>query len=222
MASEVGICNLALGHLGDGANITSISPPDGSAQSQWCSQFYPVVRDALLEMHAWGFASKRGSLAYVTPTTNAWKYAYAAPNGVVNYLAIQDPNAPDDNTVGLQMAGMVPDFLGAGVSVYVPQPFVVSTTDEGDDVILTNQQDAVLRYTCIVTDPTKFSPLFVAALGRLLASYLAGPLLKGTVGRDESKAQLGMFERFMEKATESDANQRKLKMAPSAPWMVNR
>ena len=58
MASEVDICNLALGHLGDNATVSSISPPEGSAQAEHCARFYPIARDALLEMHNWNFAMR--------------------------------------------------------------------------------------------------------------------------------------------------------------------
>ena len=54
MASEIAICNLALSHLGDAANIASIDPPEGSAQAEHCATFYPIARDSLLEMHDWG------------------------------------------------------------------------------------------------------------------------------------------------------------------------
>ena len=50
MASEVDICNLALGHLGDNATVASLNPPEGSVQAQHCARFYPIARDALLEM----------------------------------------------------------------------------------------------------------------------------------------------------------------------------
>ena len=59
MSSEVAICNLALAHLGDSATVASIDPPEGSAQSEHCARFYPIARDALLEMHAWKFATRR-------------------------------------------------------------------------------------------------------------------------------------------------------------------
>ena len=66
MASEVDICNLALGHLGDNATVSSISPPEGSAQAEHCARFYPLARDALLEMGYWNFAMRRVALAQLT------------------------------------------------------------------------------------------------------------------------------------------------------------
>ena len=48
MPSEVDICNLALGHLGDSATVATIDPPEGSAQAEHCARFYPIARDARL------------------------------------------------------------------------------------------------------------------------------------------------------------------------------
>lgn len=221
MAADVDICNLALAHLGDAANVSSINPPSGGAQASHCARFYPVARDALLEMHSWGFATVRVALAAVTNLASTWQYAYAAPAAALNYLEILDPAAVDEYTVGVQMANTLPGSFNSGVGNYVPQPFEVESGTSGD-IIYTNQQNAVLRYTTVVTDTTKFSPLFTAALARLLASYLAGPLLKGADGRAESVAQLKLFEVALEKAIESDANQRRLRVTQGAPWITNR
>ena len=72
MASVVDICNLALGHLGDPATVSSIDPPEGSAQAQHCARFYPIARDSLLEMHSWNFSTYREALAHLQPAE--WIY----------------------------------------------------------------------------------------------------------------------------------------------------
>lgn len=223
MAADVDICNEALAYLGDEATVTSISPPEGSAQAGRCARFYPMALERLLEMHTWGFSTTRVSLplASVNPTSS-WKYAYNGPSDVVNYLEIMDPTATDDYSMGIYYANDVPTALNTGMQVAVPQPFVVETDANGNDLILTNQENAVLRYTHKVTDINKFSPLAQNALARLLASMLAGPLLKGDTGRAESKAQYQMFQVAMEAARESDANQRRIRLMPGASWMANR
>ena len=224
MASDVDICNLSLSFLGDVATVASIDPPSGDAQSSHCSRFYPIARDSLLEMHTWGFATTRISLAlsaYDPPA--AWSYAYSTPNAVINYIAILDPDARDDYSVGVQMAN-----TGAyaapqvNLGVYTPQNFVVETGPDGADIIYTNMEYAVLRYTQSITDTTKFTPLFTIALARLLASMLAGPLLKGDAGSKESANQMQHFQLALAKATGSDSNQRHVRPAPGAPWMANR
>lgn len=62
MPSAVTICNLALAHLGDSATVSSIDPPEGSAQAEHCARFYPVALGLLLEAHPWNFATKRSRL----------------------------------------------------------------------------------------------------------------------------------------------------------------
>lgn len=224
MASDVDICNLALAHLGDTATVASISPPEGSAQSSHCARFYPIARDTLLEMHTWGFSTRRATLALAASNpASTWKYCYAAPSAVINYISVLDSQAADDYSVGVQMAGVGPysaPIVGAGV--YTPQDFAVESDDNGNDIILTNVQYAVLRYTAPVTDTTKFSPMFVTCLSHMLASFLAGPLLKGDAGAAESKRQMELAMNWDTLAEGSDANQRRVRPAAGASWVVNR
>ena len=74
MASDVDICNLALSFLGDDANVSSISPPEGSQQSEHCARFYPIARDGLLQMHNWNWASRRraSEVRSSSPTARPW------------------------------------------------------------------------------------------------------------------------------------------------------
>lgn len=222
MASEVDICNLALGHLGDTATVASINPPEGSAQSEHCARFYPIARDALLEMHPWGFATKRVNLAALTSTWPEWQYAYALPGDVVNLLAVMPPNASDDYSVPMQS---LYNINGAPIPMagqYQPQPYNTEVLDDGTSVIYTNQENAMLRYTALVTDPTKFSPLFVETLGYLLASKLAGPVIKGEDGRAVAKSMLATAMIYLGKAETSDANQRRTTTAQNVGWITGR
>lgn len=216
MASEVDISNLALAHLGDSATVASISPPDGSAQAEYCQRFFAVARDALLEMHDWGFATKRVALAQLsTNAASGWAYCYAQPTDLVNAIAVLDPAAASDTSVG---------------GVYMPQPFVLESAADGTDVIYTDQAGAVLRYVARVTDTTKFSPLFITTLAASLASMLAGPVLKGDAGASAAArwtmiafgqdGKSGLFGR----AAGSDASQRRQSTRDrhQAPWTLGR
>lgn len=222
MSAEVDICNLALALLGDEATVSSIYPPDGSAQAAHCARFYPIARDALLEMHTWGFATTRVALALTTSITSAWQYAYSPPSNVLNYLEILDPAVVDEYTVGVQSANTSLGASNIGIGNYVPQAYEIEKDAQGNSVLLTNLPNAVLRYTMSVNDPTKFSPLFTEALSALLASKLAGPMLKGAAGRAAAQDMMKLFAGWMAKATESDANDRRLRLTLGAPWMVNR
>lgn len=182
MASEVDICNLALGNLGDAANLQSINPPDGSAQADHCSRFYPIARDGLIEMHHWGFASKRVALAQVTNPITEWLYAYAVPADLLDTIAVMDPAATDDVSVGIPASTPWIETPIVNLGSYTPQQYAIEAAADGSDVLYTNQANAVLRYVYRVTDTTKFSTLFVRTLAASLSSMLAGPVVKGEAG----------------------------------------
>ena len=158
MASEVDICNLALAHLADEAAVASINPPDGSAQADHCKRFYPIARDALLELFAWPFATSRVALSLTaSEPPGSWEYEYAMPSSCARVLSINVDGVLDDTAT---------------------QDYVIETNEAGDKVILTNTPEAICRFTKLITDTTKFSPLFVTTLSFLMASYLAGPVTK--------------------------------------------
>jgi hypothetical protein len=219
MASEVDISNLALGHLGDNATVASLEPPEGSAQAEHCARFYPIARDSLLEMHHWNFATKRVQLAALDNPWPQWQHAYAKPADCLNIISVIDPEAPDDYAT---ITGYNPNRTPLLGSFVVPQRYVVETNEAGAGVILTNQEDAVLRYTAQVTDTTKFSPLFVMALTHHLASMLAGPILKGEAGQVEGKRQTQLMMGYLGKAASSDSNQRKVDAVHNVGWIQGR
>lgn len=216
MASEVDICNLALSHLGDTATVASLDPPEGSVQAEHCARFYPIARDSLLELHPWGFATRRIQLAQLGTGWPEWDYSYAQPADALNIIAVLPPDATDDYSQGLSN---VP--LAAGGS-YVPKAFSCEIDSNGADVIYSDQEDAVLRYTALVSDTTKFSPLFVMTLSWHLASMLAGPIIKGDAGAAEAKRCASMMQAFLGQATESDAGQRRITPQHSVTWMNGR
>jgi hypothetical protein len=226
MASEVDICNLALGHLGDNATVSSISPPEGSAQSEHCARFYPIARDALLELHNWNFSMRRVNLAEIENPWPEWKHAYVLPGDSINIIAVMPPEANDDYASRFVPTD-TPDFahnyspvIAAGR--YSPQPFSVEISTDGNHVLYTNQEKAMLRYTCYVTDTTSFSPLFVMSLSWQLASMLAGPVLKGDAGSAEAKRCTQMAMGYLSQAKVSDANQRRNNIEHIVPWSAGR
>lgn len=185
MATEVDICNLALSHLGDSANLQAINPPDGSAQADHCARWYPIARDSLLEMHDWSWATKRIALAQVANPSAAWLYCYAQPNDLLSPIAVMDPTATDDSSIALPAPSQA--FFGysnpvINTGIYTPQEYTLEAAADGSDVIYTNQQNAVLRYVSRTTDTSKFSTTFIVTLAASLASMLAGPVVKGEAG----------------------------------------
>lgn len=226
MASEIDICNLALGHLGDNATVSSIFPPEGSAQAEHCARFYPIARDALLEMHNWNFSMRRINLAELTNNWPEWKYAYALPADAINIIAVMPPDAHDDYATRFlptdtpSFAHNYSPMISAGR--YSPQDFTVEVGDDGNHILYTNQEKAMLRYTMYVTDTTSYSPLFVMALSWQLAAMLAGPILKGDAGSAEAKRCTQMAMGYVSSAKSSDSNQRRNSLEHIVPWTSGR
>lgn len=223
MASETDICNMAMAYLGDDATIASISPPDNSSQSTHCARFYPIARNTLLEMHAWGFATKRQSLALLLEAPpSSWLYVYAAPADALNFLAVIPSDTTDDFGIGRPNNGSSTGITNSSVGIYTPQTYTHEADATGAQIIYTNQVNAVLRYTALVTDPTQFTPLFIEALAWLLASKLAGPVLKGDAGAKMSMECIKQFRYWMSQATMSDANQQRHQTPMQTSWLANR
>jgi len=189
MASAIDIINLALGHLGDEAGVSAITPPDGSAQAAHAQRFYPIARDAVVQMHNWGFAVGRDSLALLVTTQlpQEWAYAYAYPT-CMKVIAV----FPAEVASASQGAIFDQSEFVARAQAY---PFTVEALDDGSQVIYSNVTDATVMFIRQVTDTAKFSPLVVMAISRLLASFLAGPLIKGTEGMKIAAKQLEWFEK---------------------------
>lgn len=187
--SNVDIVNMALAHLGDQANVTSISPSDGSAQADHAARIYGQTRDWLLERFAWKFALRREQLAERTDLSfGSWEHIYAEPNNCLRLLAILPVNyTSDDQTVFFQTET---DSLDAGL-------------------VLTNAEGATARFIARVTNPARFTPGFTEALSWFLAAGLAGPIIKGETGRAESIRCWQVAAQQYGSATGLSANQAK-------------
>lgn len=201
MASEVDIANLALAHLGDDAQVASFDPPEGGPQADHCARFYPIARDTLLEMHAWSFATRTAALTALGTAPDGWSYSYALPNGCLKPLRVYPPGGRQDL-----------DAL----------PFEVEVLADGQPVLLTDCPDATLRFVSRITDTARFSLLAVEALSWLLASMLAGPVIKGDTGAAAAKSCYQVFLSRFADATSADANKSRVRLDPQPAWITGR
>lgn len=204
MASEVDICNLALSHLGDEANVSSIDPPDQSVQAQLCATHYPLARNTLLDAHNWSFTMRRVTLAQLTPETLEYEYCYAAPSDLSNMIALRDAYS---QRVSID-----------STDSELPDEYSLEVNSLGVKVIYCHVPNAELVYNAIVTNPGNFPPLFVEALSFLLASYLAGPIIKGDVGVAAGMKLIQAYRLSLSNAIASDAQNRRAnrKFVPEA------
>lgn len=214
---EVDICNMALANIGDSALITSIDPVDGTPQSTHCARFYPVARDAVLEMGQWAFAMKRRTLVETTSPTTAWQYAYILPGDCLKAVTIQADDSAADYLIPNVMS-TTPAWPSLGSAETVPQAFAIEYSSDGTRIILTNQEDAVLRYVGRVYDTRRYPASFKQAVSWKLAAMLSGPIIKGEEGSKLAVRAEQMARAMCGQASVSDAAQRKIPFAERNPW----
>ncbi len=194
MTSAVTISNLALAHIGASQQVSSIDPPDGSVLSGYCARFYPIARREMLE-YPWRFARRRSTLVLAPgDPPSEWLFSYTLPATCLAPKRVISPQAVLSMpwlAEGNDYAYWLPMFdSGAGADFEVE-----------NGLVYTNQPEAVLLHTADVTDTTKFTPAFVAALAMQLAGYLGGVVIKGREGGSvrerlhneaAAKAEMGM------------------------------
>lgn len=180
MASIVDIWNTALSNIGHKANIAD--PDEQSAEANHCRRFYPLALNMSLERYAWSFATRREQLAEVENSARQWMFAYGMPNACVAMRAVLPPETTDDS---------------------MESPYSIEGDADGNLILYTNQPAAVARFTTLIEDTTKFTPLFVLALAADLASLLVGPIPKDTRKRQEMQ-QLAIY--YTGQAAANDAN----------------
>lgn len=196
MASPIDICNMALAHLGETPNLSSIDPPEGSAHAESCARFYPIARDVALEAINWPFAMTRVLVAELAPTNPAsgWLFAYALPAGYVKAVGVVQPGVMDDE----QDSSL---FIVEGQALY------------------TNAEQATLIYLQRMTDTTKWSASFGVAVSWLLASYLAG-----AVCEDKSVKNWAyeMYREELGRSAQTIANASQTVMHHTPHWIRDR
>jgi hypothetical protein len=180
VASQVDIWNTALSNIGHKAQIAD--PDELSVEANHCRRFYPIALGVTLERFAWSFATRRAILAEVDNPVDHWMFAYALPNECIAPRAVLLPESTDDT---------------------VTHDFEVEGDEDGALILYTNVEDAVLKYTTLVTDTNKFSPMFVLSLSHDLASLLVGPIPKDMKLK---KAMTDWAEYWAGRAQASNAN----------------
>lgn len=184
MTSVVSICNLALANLGK-SNINDLT--EASTEAKACNQFYEHTRDLLLQSYPWHFAGKTAALAEITnDKPGKWGYAYKRP---VDCLKVR----------WIRREYSLTDPCPQTLQQEITNPYEL----EGEAVYC-NLSPAFLRYTWKLTDPTKFTELFVEALAWHLTVRLAMPLTRDTKVRADAY-QLAI--QAASSASEHDANE---------------
>lgn len=191
--SLISFWNLSLGRLGDSATVGA--PEERSRQAELCRQFYPSARRSVLEMRDWNFNTRIGPLALISDPAadNERRYTYSFPANALRLFRVGDATT-----------------LARGADTEGTDFEIIAGAD-GSRLVLSVWPNASAKYTIDVADPAAWSPLFRDALSWYLASQLAGPMIQGETGRNESRRMLQEFRMLLGEAERSDANQKSAK-----------
>lgn len=157
MTSVVGICNMALGAIGQSETIASLQ--ENSKAARICRTYYESARDQMLSDFNWPFATTTVALADIGSPQPGWEFRYRYPVECLKAIEIIPAGWPWHDPLPIELR---PRFqVGYG---------------EAGRVINTNEAGAALRYIVSVTDTEQYNPLYVDALSLLLATKIALPL----------------------------------------------
>lgn len=200
MASDVDVCNMALSLIGSDAIVTSIDPVDGSVEAGHCARFLRQARTEMLDAYTWRWSKRRVVLAAVDNPSLTWAYAYGIPSDMLSATRVL-------NSFTLSDYDFAPYYGYASASelALFNERGTADFEIEGS-TLLTNEPDAVLLYTVDVADLTKWTPGAITALAYLLASFLAGPLIKGDAGANVGGKMRQIATKLGAAAMARDAN----------------
>ncbi len=142
--SALALCSRALLKIG-AQPIASLE--EGTAEAEVAANLYPGLRDALLSIHPWSFATGQESLPRLTARpTGDFQYAFQLPSGFLRALSAGLPGA------------------GRGLHYRILE-----------DRLHANAEQVVLTHI-FRPDETAFPPFFAAALVARLAAEFCLPL----------------------------------------------
>ena len=154
--SEVQIAKLALSHLGDRYDITSLD--EASPEAEQVSLVFDNCRDQLLREHPWKF-----SLRYYTPSSligtppAGWAEMFAYPPDGLKVWRIVNPLDPQQDRLP-------------------PLPFTIARNADDIKVLLTNEEEPEFEYSKKVTNSFDFDAIFDMALSWRIAALIAMPI----------------------------------------------
>ena len=184
-ANETTICNLALSKFGS-KRIQSLE--DASPEARACKLNYGPTRDEVLRTHRWNFAMKRATLSRLTGAPPfGWAAWYQLP---VDCLRVFQLNGWEDHEQR-------------------------DRWEVEGGRLLTDEDEAQIKYAARVTDGNLYDAIFVKALACKLAAEICRPL---TGGNAMAGDLLSEYERLTSpKARRADAAEGRSKR--KLPWV---
>jgi hypothetical protein len=189
MASEIEICNIALGRIKVSRQIAALD--EGSVEADQCARFYANARDNVLVDFAWGFANRYVALGLVAEDPSPeWAFAYRYPTDCLRARYLVTGTRPPQPPIAFELGN-----------------------DDSGLLLYTNQPEALLKYTVRITNTELFSPDFADLVAWRLAPDLAIPLGRDKTTRAEA---LQAYQDQLVAAQVKAANEEQLDEAPEA------
>lgn len=150
------IFNMAIGHCFISETVDD--PDENSNVAIQCRKFFDQVKNMLLEVCPWPFATKRAPLVLTGTAYSGWQFSYKYPADCLLASYIVNP------AVRTPAAGMRIPFR------------VVNDPVGYGKLIMTDMPEAELEYNILVEDVNLFNYTFIQALALGLAAHISGPL----------------------------------------------
>jgi hypothetical protein len=154
---QVRICNVALSHCAASRFLDTVD--DGTTEGDLCKVHYAPARDEVLAAHHWPFARRFVALALHATAdgtqdwSDEWGFAYRYPADCARIRRV--------------LTGCRSDGVGI--------PFELGS-DAAGKLVFTDEAQAKVSYTHLVTDTTLFSDAFCQAVAWRMAWHMAMPL----------------------------------------------
>lgn len=185
MTAKTVIANITLGRIGVSKQLSNVDTDTAFEAQQIRTFFDDAVAFTLRDFH-WPFATSYVTLALVggstTPVNYDWQYSYRYPSDCVNARRIVTP-------VGRRNPN--------------PPAFAIGRDATGK-LIFTDQSEAQLEYTKLITSVEEFDPIFVSALAWKIGADAAPGLSRIP---NMAKVAMSMFEIDISKARARAANE---------------
>lgn len=190
MASEISIANAALRKIGNKQKIGSFD--EGTAPANFMADRYAELRDDLLRVHPWNFATKRASLAQLAAVPAIeFDHTYQLPSDWLRTIEVFDNDA------------------GTGTVAY----------REENGTILCSAEAVWLRYIYQATDPNKMTADFRDLLAIKLAIEAAVDIAGSATLSDRMEKR---YEEKLIEARSTDAISDRPGRLPRGSWATSR
>jgi hypothetical protein len=218
--SAVSCCNLALLSIGARAQVSSITPSDGSTAADACATLFSFVFQQLARTARWGCLNKQVTMTLIqaaqgtpenpTGTTlplpqQPWLYGYLYPPDCLLMRQIFPPITSTGSTPNqTSLNNNVAPVINTDYQIRYTTGYSTDTSGNPLEVVFTNQENAVGNYIINQQNPSSWDSLFTSAFVASLAAYLVPAL---SLNPPLMQSQIAIAERMINQARAMDANE---------------